>query len=152
METVKVDLQKLQQLNDRISQAIEALNQVRMSTHGLQHTSAPWQVSPWAQPPIGPVSPLLGNPYVSAFGLQHSVPFHAQQGIPYSPFAQQGTPFGSQAFPFGSQVTGHGISHTSPQVAQQLGLVGPAGMADSSWMQRVMQTFPFVSSPFPITY
>jgi hypothetical protein len=141
METVKVDLQKLQQLNDRISQAIEALNQVRMSTHGLQHT-APWQVSPWAQPPIGPVSPLLGNPFASALGLQHSVPFHAQQGIPYSPYAQQGIPFGGQAFPFGPQVAGVGISHTSP----------PAGLGESSWMQRVMQTFPFVSSPYPITY
>lgn len=151
METVKVDLQKLQQLNDRISQAIEALNQVRMSTHGLQHTAAPWQVSPSAQPPIGPVSPLA-NPYASAVGLQHSLPFHAQQSIPYSPYAQQGIPFGGQAFPFGSQVTGFGISHSSPQVAQHLGLVGPAGVGDSSWMQRVMQTFPFVGSPYPITY
>jgi hypothetical protein len=152
METVKVDLQKLQQLNDRISLAIEALNQVRMSTHGLQHSPSPWQVSPWAQP-FSPVSPqLLGNPYASAFGLQHSMPLQAaQQSIPYSMFGQQGIPFGGQAFPFGSQVTGLGIGHSSPQVAQ-IGLVGPAGMADPTWMQRVAQTFPFVSSPYPITY
>jgi hypothetical protein len=38
METAKVDLRKLQLLNDRIAQVIEALNQVRFSVHGLQHT------------------------------------------------------------------------------------------------------------------
>ena len=37
METVKVDIQKLQLLNDRIAQTIEALNLVRMSVHGIQH-------------------------------------------------------------------------------------------------------------------
>ena len=46
METVKVDVQKLQLLNDRIAQTIEALNQVRMSVHGIQHS--PPQQEPFA--------------------------------------------------------------------------------------------------------
>src|SRR6266542_5391882 len=44
METAKVDIRKLQLLNDRINQCIDALNQVRLSVHGLSqglaHTSA----------------------------------------------------------------------------------------------------------------
>src|SRR5215510_44001 len=35
METAKVDIRKLQLLNDRINQCIDALNQVRLSVHGL---------------------------------------------------------------------------------------------------------------------
>lgn len=45
METVKVDIQKLQLLNDRINQTIDALTQLRQTVHaytpptaGLQHT------------------------------------------------------------------------------------------------------------------
>lgn len=34
----KVDIRKLQLLNDRINQTIDALNQVRLSVHGLSHT------------------------------------------------------------------------------------------------------------------
>src|ERR1051326_4435369 len=34
----KVDVRKLQILNDRINQTIEALNQVRLSVHGLGHS------------------------------------------------------------------------------------------------------------------
>ena len=39
METAKVDIKKLQALNDRINQCIDALNQVRLSVHGLAHTT-----------------------------------------------------------------------------------------------------------------
>src|SRR5580765_545566 len=34
----RVDVRKLQILNDRINQTIDALNQVRLSVHGLGHT------------------------------------------------------------------------------------------------------------------
>ncbi len=37
MDTVKVDIRKLQTLNDRINQCIDALGQVRLSVHGLSH-------------------------------------------------------------------------------------------------------------------
>ena len=39
METAKIDIRKLQLLNDRISNTIDALNQVRMSVHGLTHSN-----------------------------------------------------------------------------------------------------------------
>ncbi len=39
METAKVDIRKLQLLNDRINQCIDALNQVRLSVHGLSGAS-----------------------------------------------------------------------------------------------------------------
>lgn len=48
----KVDVRKLQVLNDRINQTIDALNQVRFSVHGLGHTSGP--PSPYGlQSPFG---------------------------------------------------------------------------------------------------
>src|SRR5207302_2142009 len=56
METAKVDLRKLQLLNDRIAQVIDALNQVRFSVHGLQHSApgfvpgnAGFNTFPWQQ-------------------------------------------------------------------------------------------------------
>src|SRR5439155_8766707 len=39
METAKVDIRKLQLLNDRINQCLEALSQVRLTVHGLSHTA-----------------------------------------------------------------------------------------------------------------
>ncbi len=44
----RVDIKKLQLLNDRIVQTIDALNQVRLSVHGLQHSSGIAGVSPFA--------------------------------------------------------------------------------------------------------
>ena len=61
----KVDIRKLQLLNDRISQTIEALNQVRLSVHGLSHTAGvPGQV------------PGLG------YGYGVNVPFGVPQQLP----------------------------------------------------------------------
>ena len=74
METVKVDIQKLQLLNDRSAQTLEALNLLRMSVHGIQHTQA---VSPWGYGVGAPysVQTQFGSPYVqgyptSQFGYQ----------------------------------------------------------------------------------
>jgi hypothetical protein len=50
METAKVDIRKLQVLNDRISQTIEALNQVRLSVHGLASNGAFGPPQPWMHP------------------------------------------------------------------------------------------------------
>ena len=55
METAKVDIRKLQLLNDRINQTIDALNQVRLSVHGLSHTSG--------------INPNVPNVGTAAFGL-----------------------------------------------------------------------------------
>lgn len=77
METVKVDMQKLQLLNERIAQTIDALNQLRLSVHGIQHT---------------PVSVYGGYPNIGSFGTY---------GV-YNPYAvpQQLMPqsFGPQSF------------------------------------------------------
>ncbi len=51
METVKIDMQRLQLLNDRIAQTIDALNQLRLTVHGIQHTPA--TVNPWGGYPTG---------------------------------------------------------------------------------------------------
>lgn len=42
----KVDVRKLQVLNDRINQTIDALNQVRLSVHGLAHSGVMPQMNP----------------------------------------------------------------------------------------------------------
>ena len=76
MDMVKVDIQKLQLLNERIGQTLEALEQVRASVQGLQHSSVPpsWQPQPFVQPP--PFSyPQQQNPFYQAFTPY--VPFHA---------------------------------------------------------------------------
>lgn len=50
----KIDVSKLQLLNDRINQTMEALNQVRFSVRGLSHTPAALYPQPvnalWGQP------------------------------------------------------------------------------------------------------
>lgn len=86
----KVDIRKLQILNDRINQTIDALSQVRMSVHGLGHTAIPTPImNPFGTipgfgypayptlpvPPIGvtpPVPPIPGS-----VGLSHT---------PFTPF------------------------------------------------------------------
>src|SRR5258706_16337071 len=88
METAKVDIRKLQALNDRINQCIDALNQVRLSVHGLAHTSpaGPFipagagQLAPTPfgvrDPSFGPVP--LGSPYIPRFS--HSTPIVGTPG------------------------------------------------------------------------
>jgi hypothetical protein len=53
----KVDMRRLQLLNDRIAQVMEALNQVRFSVHGLQHSGPTAQYNtpftPWTQQGYG---------------------------------------------------------------------------------------------------
>lgn len=91
----KVDVRKLQILNDRINQTIDALSQVRLSVHGLglSHTGIPTQMmspfgtfpglgyptlpsfSPFPVPPIGAIPPI--PPIPGPIGLSHT---------PFSPF------------------------------------------------------------------
>jgi hypothetical protein len=96
METAKVDIRKLQLLNDRINQCIDALSQVRLSVHGLSHTAG-------INPGINPNLPLQ----TAAFGLQDprfSMGIGQQIGQPVGfPQLQQG------GFP---QPFGGGLSHT----------------------------------------
>jgi hypothetical protein len=67
MDTARVDIRKLQMLNDRINQTIDALNQVRLSVHGISHTGAV---------PGLPFANAYGVPsqFVSPFGVAGQVP------------------------------------------------------------------------------
>jgi hypothetical protein len=130
----KVDVRKLQLLNDRITQVMDALNQVRFSVHGLTHTGAP----------IGQPVPgyQFGIPQLPQFGFQQQTPYGigqpwGQLGIPQQPqlgfqppqlgFQQQvpygmGQPYGQPGTQWGLQqpMTGGfgGLQHTqySPSV------------------------------------
>jgi hypothetical protein len=130
MDTVKLDIQKLQLLNDRIAQTLEALNQVRLSVHGLQHTSG--------QVPYGVMG--QGIQHTSAFGPQpFASPFTQPFASPYAqPFA---TPFASPftSSPFVTPFIGGGIAHTTASI-------------DPMYQVRMAQTFPFVQSPYAPAY
>ena len=108
----KVDIRKLQLLNDRINQTIDALNQVRLSVHGLSHSAG--QV-----PGFG-----VGVPFGGAFAGYPGAGFGPQA------FGQQG--FGQQGFgpQFGGQGLGWGgMSHTAgiPGYGSQVGPWGLGG-------------------------
>ena len=89
MEMVKVDVQKLQLLNDRIAQTIEALNQVRLSVHGIQHTN-PWQQGFGA--PAGYGAPAYGTP--PGYGL-YGYPTYPNSFAPPPGYPVQLSPFGA---------------------------------------------------------
>lgn len=80
METV--NMQRLQLLNDRIAQTIEALNQLRLTVHGISHTSAP--VSPWGGYPMTYGQPSFVQP--TSFGQSFGQPQFVQQPFVSSPF------------------------------------------------------------------
>jgi hypothetical protein len=129
METAKVDIEKLQLLNDRIVQTIEALNQVRMSVHGLQ----------------GLLPHQQGRgPQFGSYGLSHTGGFSpqaqlAQQNpwIQQNPWVQQ-NPW-IQASPWAS---GYGLSHTGFDQYRQ-------GAVDPFVYARIVQTFPFFGTEVP---
>jgi len=173
METAKVDIRKLQLLNDRISQCIDALNQVRLSVHGLTVS------------PAGTASPAFGyggygqSPFgVPGFGLSHSAPIG-------NPFAQAGMAGGvnqgvnpllaSTAFgqvpisgnPYFQQLAG-GLSHSVGGLSPATGFsqgINPASFSQginpaSGWFgneavndplltARIAQTFPYAQFPVP---
>jgi hypothetical protein len=172
METVKVDVRKLQMLNDRINQCIDALGQVRLSVHGLSHTAG---ASPVGVNPINPINPIqpfgnlggYGNPI--AYGdprLSYGMPAAALGGLAHSAFPQTtpgfgqqfGQPFG-QPFstplglsggwgPFGGQVPpfATGLSHTAPEI--ESAYARPL-WADPFLAVRVAQTFPYANLAVP---
>lgn len=121
METVKVDIQKLQLLNDRIAQTIEALNQVRMSVQvqGIQHspygfapTYGAFAQTPFVQSSFSPFTPYAFSPYGSPqymtpqfqspqyLGIQHTSPVVPTWTTPWT--SGWTTPW-----------QGNGISHSS---------------------------------------
>src|SRR5262245_54785293 len=120
MVEAKVDIRKLQLLNDRIAQVTDALNQVRLSVHGLAHTGVigqqfagvpfgmpqqqfgfPQQVPyPWGQPigqvtagypGVAPVSQILGQGGAAGVGFGQLQ--HTSAYGPYSQTAMAYAPF-----------------------------------------------------------
>lgn len=166
----KVDVRKLQILNDRINQTIDALNQVRLSVHGLGHTGQSQGMNPFTQglgqqqsfgqqsfgqqPFGGQQSFGIPTPYgiPQHLGFQHNPyqqymnPFTNPlftQGLS-SPWSQVGSPWGYQQGGGGlGSLYGGGLSHSSPELKfmeRQLAEV----RANNPF--RIAQTFPFVVS------
>ncbi len=96
METAKVDIRRLQLLNDRINQCLDALNQVRLSVHGLSHSGIAPEATGAGYPLTG--DPRLGDPRFAAGmfaapiqnpawgqGLAHSAPGYGTAGFGAAP-------------------------------------------------------------------
>jgi hypothetical protein len=130
----KVDIRKLQLLNDRIHQTIDALNQVRMSVQGIQHSapqypSASGSFSPNAAQQLAQqqvqllVQLALANPAAASQAIAQNP--YLQQMLAQTPWAQQAlasTGFGNGSFGFGA-----GIAHSNGY--------GPAFGTATPWAQ-----------------
>jgi hypothetical protein len=104
----KVDVRKLQVLNDRINQTIDALNQVRLSVHGvhgLGHTGAPPQLGFMSQGYGFPQTQTQGwgqQGFTGGLGHTGGIPpqlnplTYLTQGLGQQGFGQQG--YGQQGF------------------------------------------------------
>jgi hypothetical protein len=119
--TAKVDIRKLQLLNDRIAQTIDALNQVRYSVHGvgLSHTGP---MGAGAYGALGAGAYGAGAYGAGAYGAGY--PF---QGYPQVGFPQVGFPFGGL----------QGLQHTSP-LQQQYGMWQQNPWQQNPWQQNAM--------------
>lgn len=141
METANVDIHKLQLLNDRINQTIEALNQVRMSVHGLQHTAAAGQNVGWGYPQNLPTTqwPIQGHQVPLGYGISHTGmndPRFVDPrlfGIIPDPRLRVQDPRFAGTMPLGG-----GLSHTE--------------RVDPFWRERLMQTFPYANVPYPVVF
>lgn len=101
----KVDVRKLQILNDRINQTIDALSQVRMSVHGLGHTGVPTPtINPFMPPGLGyPTVPFQGIPPVPPIpygAIPPIPPIPGLFGLSHSPYTPPVNPFFNVPTPF----------------------------------------------------
>jgi len=141
METAKVDIRKLQVLNDRINQCIDALNQVRLSVHGLSHSTGG---SPFIQPGLNPFQQGQ-NPF--AQGYPSPLPQGYLPGFSHTAGPWGATPGFAPGFapgvgPFPNPFLG--LSHTNPEES----FARPA-WADPLLTARIAQTFPYAQFPVP---
>lgn len=168
METAKVDIRKLQALNDSINRTIEALNQVRLSVHGVQSIGgigSPLGTYPGAFASPYAIAPqLMGQLQGQLPGLVQGIAHSAQNpwaGLVQFPqqlaqwqAAQQWpnnvAQAAAQAAAWGmnplSQWTQNGLGHTGNNDQQQRW-----DYTDPYATARIAQTFPFVHwgySPF----
>ena len=140
METAKIDIRKLQLLNDRINQTIDALNQVRLSVHGLSHTNATTN-------PLTALA-MLGmaqNPLAALINATN-------QSMGANPMTTNGSTNGNLNGNLGQATTNplgnlpSGLSHTTADNGDLNAALRPIDLA---WLARLSQTFPFACSPIP---
>lgn len=117
--TAKVDIRKLQLLNDRIAQTIDALNQVRLSVHGLGLSHSAAGIPGMGVPFQSSVSPFQGSAYqaspyqAAAYGQQM---FGSWPGV--VPGLSHSNPWNQQAY---AQSSGFGQSHVGSGLAGMYG-------------------------------
>ena len=141
MDTAKVDIRKLQLLNDRNNQCIDALNQVRLSVHGLSHASAVQQGA-LGQVPFGQVP--YGTPYNAGWASPYT---GVGLGQPFANPIAGNVPFGLGAAGInpGIGLGPFGLSHSSAETAY--GDPYRQGLVDPMLMSRIVQTFPYAYTP-----
>ncbi|HEX5031509.1 MAG TPA: hypothetical protein VFX78_08630 [Candidatus Eisenbacteria bacterium] len=105
----KVDVRKLQVLNDRINQTIDALNQVRLSVHGLGHTGVMPQMNPLAHLTQGFGTQGFGTQGMGGQGIGGQF---GGQGFGQPGFGTQGFGGGFPQTPWAQGIGG--LGHTSP--------------------------------------
>jgi hypothetical protein len=144
----KVDIRKLQLLNDRINQTIDALNQVRLSVHGLAHSQ--YQGPMQGQFPGVGVGLGMGVPFGGiGVGVQGFGPMAAQTMGGWGQFPQQGLGGWGQ-FPQPGFSHTSGVEHLDPTrqiYAHWLMQQAMQPQMDPYYSMRVQQTFPFASYP-----
>ncbi len=163
METAKVDIRKLQLLNDRINQCIDALSQVRLSVHGLTTAANPsWGIGAgYGQTPVGlSHTSAFGQPFISP-GIGGMVNPAIQPTFGASPFGQ--VPVAPNPL---FQTLAPGLSHSgyvpaaftqgmnpyaglSPFGGEGLDAYSRTGVVDPLLTLRIAQTFPYAQFPAP---
>ncbi len=159
METAKVDIKKLQLLSDRINQCIDALNQVRLSVHGLSQSSPFGNAAQGLGGSAGFGAGIPGLSHTSGAGMGMGIP----GANPYTPFASGGFSGGFPGAPggipgniggfpgttpglsnagFGSLL---GLSHTNPEATEAY----KSTWNDPYLAARVSQTFPYLQFAVP---
>ena len=138
---MEVDITRLQILNDRIAQTIDALSHLRATTAGLSHAGgygwsgvpgmspSPWASSPynaWNTPfgvPQAGMSPMLGIGH----GLGHAAdPYAMMNQINPWLNVPHATPFGMMGAGYHPYAAGlPGLSHTSPVDARMMPGIDP---------------------------
>ena len=143
----KVDVRKLQILNDRINQTIDALSQVRFSVHGLGHTGVPTKMmNPFGTipQPFGTVPQTFGYPnYPSFLGVPPIPPTPVLPhlfGLSHTPFVPPVNPFFQT--PFTSPVVNPMINPPIPTP----GFTPTWGVPPTPWLGSGL----FHSTPEPI--
>jgi len=173
METAKVDIRKLQLLNDRINQCLDALSQVRLSVYGLSHTPAagplgagvqgygaqgyqgnfdPRFTDPRFAFSASPITPGFGGAQTAgwigpgfASGLSHT-PFVQPPLAGFSPMVGAGNIPLANPIPIPSWNMPIGLSHTGLEAES---VYNRPLVSDPFLAVKVAQTFPYAQFSLP---